>query len=61
MSESPKEQALADVRDALSSLHSVPGAPLDEQKHELLREAAENVGSLERALTNELEQEETTA
>jgi hypothetical protein len=57
MTETPAETALAEVRDALASLNSIPGAPLDEQKHELLRSAASDVGALERALTNEVEQQ----
>ena len=53
----PKEDALVDVREALASLNMVPGAPLDEQKHEKLRSAVDDVSALERELTHEVEQE----
>ena len=58
MTDSPREQALADVRDALAALNSVPAAGLDEMKHGQLREAVDNVEALERSLTNEVEQRE---
>ena len=54
---SPKEDALADVRDALASLNSVPAVALDTNKLELVRCARDDVASLERALVNEVDQQ----
>lgn len=53
----PKEEALAEVRDALAALQSVPGVALDQQKLEHLECACTDVEALERALTNEVEQQ----
>lgn len=55
-SREPKERALAKVRDALAALEGVPGVALDDSKFVQLQSAADDVASLERALTNEVEQ-----
>ncbi len=52
------EKALGDVRSALASLEQVPAAALAGDQHEQLRDAAENVQALEKALTNKLEQKQ---
>jgi hypothetical protein len=57
MSEDIIERALANVRDALASLEKVPGAALAGDQHEQLLEAVENTEALEKALTNEAEQQ----
>mgnify|MGYP000574978588 CR=1 FL=1 len=51
-----REKALANVREAMAALQGVPAAALDSPKHELLTEADDDLRSLERALTNEVEQ-----
>ncbi|NHN49984.1 hypothetical protein G9464_20660 [Halostella sp. JP-L12] len=56
-----REDALASIRDAIASVQDVPAAALDEEKHAMLRSAAEDLGSLERALTNEVSQKRNTS
>lgn len=56
MSDPPREQALTNVRDALSALHSIPVTGLDVEKARTVLEVAETVGSLEAALANEVDQ-----
>ncbi|SEU01316.1 hypothetical protein [Natrinema hispanicum] len=51
-----REEALAGVRDAIAALQGVPATAFDQEKHETLLEAADDLQSLERALTNETEQ-----
>ncbi|GGN84436.1 hypothetical protein [Haloarcula pellucida] len=51
-----REQALSNVRDAVAALQQVPAPALDAEKHDLLQEADDNLRSLERALTNEVDQ-----
>ena len=51
-----REKALASVRDAVAALQGVPAAALDAEKHEQLVGADDDLRSLERALTNEVEQ-----
>lgn len=51
-----REQSLSGVRDALASLQQVPAAALDAEKHETLSEMVDDATSLERALSNEVEQ-----
>lgn len=51
-----REEALSNVRDALASLQRVPAAGLDESKHETIRELTDGAASLERSLSNEVDQ-----
>lgn len=54
--DTPRETALADVRDALATLHTVPVTGLDAEKAETVLEVAETVESLEKQLANEVDQ-----
>ena len=51
-----REQALASVRESLAALQNVPATALDEEKHERLLGVDGDLRSLERALTNDVEQ-----
>lgn len=51
-----REEALTDVHDAVAALQLVSTIALAEAKDESIREAADNLQSLERALTNETKQ-----
>jgi len=51
-----KEEALGGVRDAIAAVQRVPAPALDEKKHEQLQETTETLQSLERSLTNEVDQ-----
>jgi hypothetical protein len=54
--DSPREQALADVRDALAAAESIPVAGVDEQKAATVRDVVDGLVALEKQLTNEVEQ-----
>lgn len=56
--EAPRQQALADVRDALAGLRSIPVAGLDSAKAETILDVVETVGSIEKQLANERDQRE---
>lgn len=51
-----REQALSNVRDAIAALQDVPAPALDTEKHSQLQSAGDYLQSLERALTNEVDQ-----
>lgn len=50
------EKALSEVRDAIAALQGVPATALSEEQHDQLTNADGDLRSLERALTNEVEQ-----
>lgn len=52
----PRAEALANVRDALAAVESVPVAGVDAAKGEAVRDVAADLGALEKQLTNEVEQ-----
>lgn len=51
-----REAALRQVRDAIAALQATPATALDSDRHALLEDADEDLRSLERALTNEVDQ-----
>lgn len=51
-----RKAALRQVRDALAALQATPATVLDRAKHDQLQDAGEDLRSLERALTNEVDQ-----
>lgn len=55
-----REEALAGVRDAIAALQGVPATALDPEKHETIHGSADDLQSLERALTNEVTQLQET-
>jgi hypothetical protein len=50
------EEALASVRESLAAIQDVPAAALDTEKHERLLQVDGDLRSLEKGLTNEVEQ-----
>lgn len=51
-----RKAALRQVRDAIAALQATPATALDGDKHALLEDADDDLRSLERALTNEVDQ-----
>ncbi|QFU81750.1 hypothetical protein [Natronorubrum aibiense] len=51
-----REQSLAQVCDALAALQQVPAAGLNEAKHEMVTGMVDDARSLERSLSNEIDQ-----
>jgi len=54
--ETPRERALAEIRDALAALHRVPAAGVRGEQTEALHDAVDTVEGLEAALANEVDQ-----
>lgn len=51
-----RERALSSVRTAIAALEDVPAIALDAEKHDTLQDSADDLESLERSLTNEVDQ-----
>ncbi|WP_459191809.1 hypothetical protein [Halosimplex sp. J119] len=51
-----KEEALGGIRDAIAAVQRIPAPALNGEKHDQLLESADTLQSLERALTNEVDQ-----